>query len=294
MFSCEKCNKSYKLSKTLNNHNIKNPNCINKCNICLKIFTSTQILKRHESVACIQKFECDKCNKVYKSRFRLNNHKCYQKNNEIGNILKNIPNSDKQINIITINNINEDNSQIIKNKQINNNNSNNKIMNNNFFDTQPKNFGFNYNIKEDDIKGLLEMDDYSEEHADKYMYEEQRFKEEQPKDLIYKYDKEALQVEGMKILFTKLQDDPKNRNVMIRKTKSGKCYVYEKEWVEEKLQKIVTKICNKLCDTLYNKETSLNHFIRLVMGSQPKRFVKLRKHIEDEIINLKDCKLLIE
>ena len=135
------------------------------------------------------------------------------------------------------------------------------------------------------------MDDYNEEIADKYMYEEEQFRNEH-RELICKYDKEVLQSKGMEVLFTKLQQDPINRNVMIRKTKSGKCYIYNAEWVEEKLQKIITKICNKLCDTLYDTETSTNHFIRLVLGSQSKRCKELRKHIENEIIN--NNALLIE
>ena len=142
-------------------------------------------------------------------------------------------------------------------------------MNNNFFNTTPKNFMFDY-VVSDEIKNsysdLIKMDDYSEELADKYMYEENKFKDEQSRDIIYKYDKEALQVEGMKILFTKLQNDPTNRNIMIRKSKSGKCYMYDSQWVEKKLQKIIVKICNKLCDALYDKETSLNHFSNFAVG----------------------------
>jgi hypothetical protein len=192
--------------------------------------------------------------------------------------LKNIPDN-KIVNI----NININSNNIEDNKKIKNEiniNSKNKI---NFLDTKPINFRADYKEKEE-YKELLKLDDYSEEMADLYMYEEEKFKKEQPKDLIYKYDKEALQVEGMKILFTKLQEDPDNRNVMIRKTKSGKCYIYETEWVENELQKIITKICNKLCDCLYDKETSLNYFMRLVIGSQPRRCKELRTHIEKEII----------
>jgi len=72
-----------------------------------------------------------------------------------------------------------------------------------------------------------------------------------------------------------IQKDSENRNVIIKKSKSGKCQVYDSEWTkgwnEEQLKKITTKICNKVCDTLFDRDTSLNHFIRLVLGSQPKR-----------------------
>ena len=192
---------------------------------------------------------------------------------------------DVRVNNSSINNSNnEDNKKINIKNEVNNNSKNR--MKNNFFDSKPKRFMFDYVVKEEDTKDLLEMDEYSEELADMYMYEEDQFKK-QGKDIIYKYDKDKLQVEGMKILFTRLQKDPNNRNVMVRKSKSGKCYIYDTEWVEKKLQEIITKICNRLCDTLYNKETSLNHFVRLVLGSQPRRYVELRRHIEDEIINIK-------
>jgi len=236
------------------------------------------------------------CTKIYSTKNNLQVHKCKNKSDymsddlvNISNIIKEIPDvKDKQIVInITNNNINSNNNkQNVKN--VKNVNSNNKISNKvNFFDTNPKNFMFDYNVS-DNIKNefthLLKLDEYNEEIIDKYMYEEENFRKEH-RELLCKYDKEVLQSKGMEVLFTKLQQDPINRNVMIRKTKSGKCYIYNAEWVEEKLQKIITKICNKLCDTLYDKETSTNHFIRLVLGSQPKRCKELRKHIENEIIN---------
>jgi hypothetical protein len=127
--------------------------------------------------------------------------------------------------------------------------------------------------------------------ADKYMYEEKDFRECH-KNFVYQYDKDNLETEGMKILFTKLQMDPRNRNVMIQKSKSGKCYVYETQWVQKELQKIITKVCGKLCNTIYDKNTSMNHFFHLVTGSQPRRCMELRKHIEDEILNTKGKLLL--
>jgi len=281
-------------------------NMKSRCLICLKYYANKSSLKRHESVACKQKFECIKCLCLYSSRWVLKTHKCKNnKNNNnnnnnnnsidlynIGNILEKLP-TDKQINInININdnkNIEmNNNSKNTKNLEMNNNSKNN-IMNN-FLDTKPKNFMFDYITEGIQLNDLKNIDGYEEELADKYMYEEEDFKKMR-RDMVYKYDKEKLETEGMKILFTRLQKDPMNRNVMIRKSKSGKCYIYETEWVEQKLQKIILKICNKLCDTLYDKETSMNHFFRLIIGSQPRRYIELRKHIEEEILNIKVEKL---
>ena len=157
--------------------------------------------------------------------------------------------------------------------------------------SKPKNFMFDYNLDNVEIEDLKNLTSYSEDLADKYMYEEDQFKKLH-RDIVYKYDKEKLEIEGMKILFTRLQKDPMNRNVMIKKSKSGECYIYQTDWVEKRLQMIITKICNKLCDTLYDKETSMNHFFRLVIGSQPRRYTELRKHIEDEILNVKSEKIV--
>ena len=89
------------------------------------------------------------------------------------------------------------------------------------------------------------------------------------------------------MLFTELQQNPKNQNVRIKKSKSGKCYVYGSGgWEEFKLQRVITKICNKLCNFLYDGDTSLNQFICLVGTSQPKRMSALRKHIEQYILNI--------
>lgn len=151
---------------------------------------------------------------------------------------------------------------------------------------KPKAFRYDYNTDNIDLHHLQSLHNYTETMADKYMYEETDFRERH-KDFIYQYDKEKLETEGLKILFTKLQMDPKNRSVMIQKAKSGKCYVYETEWVQKELQKIITKICGKLCNTIYDKETSLNYFFHLVIGSQPGRYMELRKHIEEEILQNK-------
>jgi len=308
---CQKCNKNFTTVQNMITHNKKYVNCTNKCNICLKTFKNRQTLKRHESIVCEQKFECEKCNNIYSTKYYLRDHKCEKEindykiiekydNTDISNILKNIPDNKQIVIIQNINNSNSNNSNEIqvdhkninvdhKNIQVNKMNVNINQKTKNFFDTKPRLWSGNYKEHED-YRYLIKLDDYDEKTADLYVYDEENFKAKQPKNLVYKYDKEALQVEGMKVLFSKLQKDPNNRNVMIRKMKSGICYVYEKEWVEKKLKTIIVKICNKLCDCIYDKETSLNHFIRLVIGSQPKRCIELRKHIEKEIINNKCIK----
>jgi len=268
----------------------------NRCLICLKYYSTKGSLKRHEKVVCKQKFECNRCMYLYSSRQRLQTHVC--KNTEVinknvgilGNLPDNLPN-DKQIIIYnyitneTNNNSKNETNNNSKNELNNKTNNKNKIMNN-FLGTKPKNFMFDYITEGIQMNDLKNIDGYEEDLADKYMYEEEDFKK-MSRDIVYKYDKEKLETEGMKILFTRLQKDPMNRNVMIRKSKSGKCYIYETEWIEQKLQKIIIKICNRLCDTLYDKETSMNHFFRLIIGSQPRRYNELRKHIEEEILNMK-------
>jgi len=293
---CDKCHKQFKSKQGLSNHNSRNPNCINKCMICLKTYSNQQSLKRHEMVNCKQRYECKKCLNDFNTRHNLNTHeiKCLQlnKNKEldqnISEIIRNIPNNDNNKQVVNIKIINN----IVNN--VNNINSNNKITNkNNFFQKKPVNFNFGY-VKDQeniDYKELSMIDGYNEQMADMYMYEERKFKEEQPKDMIYKYEKESLKVQGMQLLFTQLQKNPKNRNTRIKKTKSGKCYIYDKEWVEEKVQKIITKICCNLCDLLYDKETSVNHFIRLVIADQPRRLSELRKHIEEEIVRINEIKI---
>jgi len=278
---CKLCKKIFKSLKFLEKHKKKTPNCINKCNICLRLFSSKQSLIKHESVICQQKYECVQCHETFKTRYNVTKHKCDININNISDIIQKIP-TDKQINI----NINFNGKNIEVNNNSKNNNNNTNKMTNNFFDTNPKNFMFDYKTEDIDFEDLKKLNSYEEDLADKYMYEEDDFKKLH-RDIVYTYDKKKLETEGMKMLFTRLQKDPMNRNVMIRKSKSGKCHIYETVWVEKKLQQIITKICNKLCDTLYDKETSMNHFFRLVIGSQPRRYIELRKHIEDEILNIK-------
>jgi len=323
MCKCDKCNKEF-TKRGLAQHKTKVPNCINKCPICLKIYCNQQSLKKHGSVVCIQNFECNICDKKYKSKYDLKYHKCknipivneiqnipivdeiqnipivdeIQNNINLDKLIQNIPDN-KQVNINITNNINYNNN-------INKNNSDNvnkiKITNknkNSFINKIPNNYHFGYSRDPKiNYEKLSQMDGYDEIMSDKFMYDEAKFKREQPKDIIYKYEKEMLKTEGMEILFTQLQKNPRNRNTRIKKSKSGKCYIYDNKWIEEKLQSIISKICCKLCDHLYDKETSVNHFIRLIIGTQPRRLSELRKHIESDIVELnemeKNEELLLE
>ena len=289
MISCDKCDKIFKSERGLKYHKNKDLNCINKCNICLKTYSNKQSLKRHEYIVCKKRYECEKCSVIFNTKNKYNKHNeicnnnvqikdVNDQNDQLNKIIQNIPN-DKQININIINN----NNITITNSKINSDNKKVRIKNN-FMNTNPANFHFGY-IGADEHKELAMIDSFDENIADMFMYEEERFRD-LPKDIIYKYEKESLTTKGMEMLFSRLQENPKNRNTRIKKSKSGKCYIYDKEWIEEKLQKIVTKICCNLCDYLYDKETSLNHFVRLIIADQPRRLSELRKHIETEITDL--------
>ena len=262
----------------------------NRCGICLKYYSNKSNLKKHENVICKQKFECQMCEHQYTSRFRLKNHRCKDKINkeyDIGNILKNIPN-DKQININIYNgNVNNELNNNSKN-ELNNNSKNKKNcikIKNNFLNTMPKNYNFDYVVTEHLLNNLnkyIEIDGYKEEEADQFMYEADKF-QEQNEEVKRKYEKEPLKVDGMKEFFTELQKDPNNRNIIIKKSKSGKCYSFDTDWKENNVNIMLKKICNKICDTIHDKETSLNHFIREIIASQPRRYTDLKKHIENEL-----------
>jgi len=275
----------------------------------LKIYASKKSLKRHESVVCIQRFECDKCDKNYSNKYNLKYHQCdildgiqsepNQLNNipnELNNIvpnniealIKNIP--DKQVNInINTNIYNNSNNQEITNS--NNKIGNKKMINKvNFLESQPKWLNFGYD--EDKYKDYSKYnEDFDEKMADMYMYEEDQFKEKYKEEIVL-FEKKTLELEGFKILHTELQKDSKYQNVRIKKSKSGKCYIYNGKWEEIPLQKAITKICSKLCNSLYDKETSVNQFLNLVIGSQPRRMTDLRKHIEQNIMDLNKIPLL--
>ena len=132
---------------------------------------------------------------------------------------------------------------------------------------------------------------FDEQMTDMYLYEEQDFKAKYKESIVH-YEKKTLELVGFKMLHTELQKDPKHQNVQIKKSKSGKCFIYNGKWVEVPLQKTITKICSKLCDSLYDKNTSVHQFIRLMILSQPNRMSDLRKLIETNILNLQNLPLL--
>ena len=295
---CKICRKEYKTKTGLEKHEEKN-NCNYKCFNCYKQFSTKQSLTYHtNNVSCKKKYKCELCQKLFTNnrnmQIHIQNHENEQNENtdikQLEDMLNNLP-KDRQINI---------NNLIINNK-INNNKVNNvknvnNVINNNkisFFDTQPRLFQFDY-VGNDDLKKLsMYNEQISEEMVDKYMYEEETFKESHSKEAFLFFEKKTLEFEGFKILFNELQKNPKNRNTRIKKSKSGKCYIYGcKGWEEIKLQKAITKICYKLCNFLYDQDTSINQFICLVSSSQPKRMSALRKHIEQYILNLNKETLL--
>ena len=263
-YQCQKCKKDF-TKGGLQQHKTKVPNCTNKCYICLKKYTNQQTLKRHESVACKQRYECVTCDKIYNEKYDLKYHKCID---------------NKQENV----------SEIIPN--IKNNIDNKKLMiKNNFLESQPKWLDFGYD--EEKHKNYSEYnEEFTEEMADMYMYEEDKFKEKYKEEIVL-FEKKTLELEGFKMLHTELQKDLKYQNVRIKKSKSGKCHIYNRNgWEEIALQKGITKVCSKLCNSLYDKETSVNQFLNLVIGSQPRRMTDLRKHIEQNIMDLNKIPLL--
>lgn len=308
MIQCDKCNKTFATKRGYTQHS-KRPNCSNKCSICLKKFASKQSLTRHTDFNCNQRFECNKCKEIFNKKYDYNIHvmTCDDIPNkslepsELSKIEKYvndeiIPKQDKQINhlIQNINNISNEKpininiTNNIINSKINSNNKIKKIkrIRNTWVDTKPVNFHFGYiDVDKDEFQDLAKIDGYDEDIADMCMYERKKFKE-LPKNVIYKYETESLQTKGLQMLFSELQKNKKNRNVRMKKSKTNKCYIYDKQWVESKLKDIVTKICRNLCDYLYDKETSLNHFVNLTIMGQPKRIRDLRKHIENEILTL--------
>lgn len=310
-FQCPKCNKEFISEAYLVQHKKKNTNCINKCSICLKIFKTKKGLHKHYNVNCKQRFECENCEKLYTSKYRLCNHQCIPKNIQdpehkhisaieginVGEIVKNIP-AEKNV-TFNINIYGDVGDKKINNLEINNNNNINndiKIQNNrikNFLNTTPRNFNFDYNVSEElkqKIPELIKMNGYDEETADKYMYEDADY-QQLPDETKKKYEKEPLNTKGMMLFFKELQKDERNRNVIIQKSKSGKCYVYEHTtWKEKDSKTVLKKICDKICDSMHDRETSLNHYIREVLGRQPRRYSELRKYIEHEIWQLSKIK----
>lgn len=316
MVKCIKCNYDFQNTDRLKRHEEKYPNCINRCLICLKYFATAATLRRHSSVNCKQKFECEKCLKHYTTKFRQKNHKCIpiieeeqtdqkdivivnDKNKpnqleQIQQILENYPNRN-----IVINNNNYYGNKIdnveIKDNKIQNvqNVQNNQINQVNFLKTTPRNFNFDYNVSEElkqRIPEFIKMDGYEEEIADKFMYETEEY-EKLPDDIKNKYESKLVSTKGMIEFFKELQKDEKNRNVIIQKSKSGKCYVFEfTKWKEKDLKDYIPNIYKKVCNAMHDLESSLNHYLHEIIQEKPKKFIELKKAIEKEIWKLSKIK----
>lgn len=308
MVKCNKCNKEF-TERGLLQHRTKRPNCINKCPICLKVFTTAQSLKRHEIVKCKPRYQCNYCDKTYNLKNDLKRHQFRCNENtveinktqedlkedpelekiqgELSNIVKNMPN-DKNI---TMNiHIYQDNKKIdnskIDNRQIDNRKVIVKNTKNKFLETTPKAFTFEYKNDEKYKEYAKHNEEFDEELANLFYWKEEEFKETQTKETLMHYTKQKLEFEGFKMLHNELQKYPEYQNVRIKKAKSGKCYIYDGSWREVPLQKTITQVCQKLCNSLYDKETSVNQFINLLIKEQPRRMQTLRQYIEQNIIDL--------
>lgn len=309
MVKCLECDYDFTSIERLNKHRKKYSNCSNKCSRCLHKFSSLINLKKHKTIKCKKRYECIKCKKSYSSGFRLKKHICNSQKiennqdiiidynpkqkqvNAIQEIIDNNPNRN-----IVINNY-YDNSKInnveIKDNKIQN--VQNNIQNNqvNFLKTTPRNFNFDYNVSEalkQRIPEFIKMDGYEEDIADKYMYEVEEY-EKLSNEIKNKYNKEPINTKGMIEFFKELQKDEKNRNVIIQKSKSGKCYVFEfTKWKEKDLKETIPNIYKKLCDNMHDIETSLNHYLRENIKEKPKRFTELKKAVENEILQLSKIK----
>lgn len=301
MFKCDVCKNFYKNKTGLKIHQSRNPekSCVFKCLKCYKTFKNKNGLKKHlTSARCNRKYKCDTCmmlfNKYFNYERHMEKHPSIEKQDQI--IEKESEQIEEILNKLPVNPTGQNVNIINVTQNINNvtkvkNKVNNKINNNrlSFKHTRPRMFDFDY-IGDEELKKLsVYNEQFSEELADKYMYEEREFKNTHKKETYLLFEKQNLELEGFRILFTELQKNPRNRNTRIQKMKSGKCYIYtDGGWKEVHLQKTITRICNKLCNFLYDRDTSVNEFINLVIGSQPKRMMTLRKHIEKCIIDIND------
>lgn len=299
MDKCDICQKKFKSIIGLQRHKTQNPNdsCIFKCINCFKLFSTKQSLRYHiNNVMCKKKFKCDICMMLFTRRQNMERHinkhngqiePIHNQLNELNDIIKNIPDN-KHVNI-NIGNIYNNSNNLI-NKEINNNNnkiSNRMINNVNFLETKPNLFQLDY-IGDDILKNLVQYNEYIDEKmADTYLYEEKDFKENYTKEDFLFFEKKILEFEGCKMLFNELQKNSKNQNTRIKKSKSGTCYIYGSNgWEEMNLQKIITRISRKLCNFLYDRDTSVSEFINEIMITKPRRMTALRNYIEKGIINL--------
>lgn len=305
MSSCSICNKNFKSNSGLKRHQTQHPNgsCVFECSNCFHVFTKKQNLDNHiQHIKCNKKFKCYECSMVFSRSFNLNRHIKTQHENtiiDINDIDQNNINQIKELaekvpglNITINHNHNHFNIDNIDNskKQINNgiiNNNNQKVVNKiSFFETKPRLFRLDY-VGSEELKQLAEHDeDIDEELLQDYLGNK-NFAEVRTKEERKQMEKQKLQLEGLKMIFSELQKDPRNRTARIKKSKSGKCYIYtEKGWEEEKLQKVITKITFKLCNFVYDPYTNKNQYICMISKGQPKRMSNLRKFIEAHIIEL--------
>jgi len=305
---CLICLKKFDNPFHLQQHQLQNKNCLYKCVVCLKNYATASNLNRHDgNGGCKQRYECNTCCKIYKSKYSLLYHTCQEmlptqppcKTDDVIPLLQpyllpNIP-EPKQIHI-HITNYNNQITNTNTNTNSNSINNSTKTINKlskkiNFMNTKPYLFE-NDRYEEGKHNELQKYNEvFDEQMTDMYLYEEQDFKAKYKESIVH-YEKKTLELVGFKMLHTELQKDPKHQNVQIKKSKSGKCFIYNGKWVEVPLQKTITKICSKLCDSLYDKNTSVHQFIRLMILSQPNRMSDLRKLIETNILNLQNLPLL--
>lgn len=297
MFTCDKCNKSFSTKRARTQHSKKNPNCINQCDNCLNLFYDKRSLNRHKLTDCNTRYQCKNCNIIYKSKYSLKYHQEECTPQELNNkntntyLLEELPEKDKK----EINNVVQNLQEQVGNRpvivQINNNkieinNNINKIkIKNNFMKTKPNNFDYDRFDNIEYQKYNEHNEQFDEKLLDLYMNNERYFRENCKKNL-YEFDKEKLSLDGFTQLHAELLKDPRHQNIRIKKSKSGKCFVYRGKWDEAPLQKTMIKLCGKLCNSMYDVDSNMYQYLRLVMASQPKRLTSLRKNIEKNILKL--------
>lgn len=153
------------------------------------------------------------------------------------NLLQNAP-ENKQMIVNINNNITYNNNKV---------NSNNKIIkkttnNLQFLETNPDWIRYGYDIVNPE-KYIIHNEQFDEKITDAYLYEESLFKD-QYKEAIVLYEKKSLELEGFKMLHNEILKDPKYQNVRIKKTKLGKCFIFDiGSWKETSLRTTITNVC---------------------------------------------------
>lgn len=299
---CKKCDRRFPNKQALSQHNSRNSNCTNKCSNCLYLFRDKRALTKHNLDDCEPRYQCEHCNIIYKSKYSLKYHledcpakepkKIQNENNNNMYLLEQLPEKDrKEINNVVQNIQGQGGNQpvivqINNNKIEINNNINNKIkIKNNFMETKPNNFDYDRFDKIEYQKYSEHNEQFDEKLLDLYMNNERYFREN-CKEHLHEFDKEKLNLDGFHLLHAELLKDPKHRNIRIKKSKSGKCFIYRGKWDEVPLKKTMIKLCGKLCNAMYDVDSNMYQYLRLVMASQPKRLTSLRKNIEKNILNL--------